>query len=568
MKYDPINILWIEDNPLQNALYGKQINERSQSDLLDQSFNNDRIPAVFFNDENRELHKFFSLKLLQHPEEIREYVSACLEVEDKKGAKALGNTMGAIPEIIVFDYKLLDGIDLEGAIEKEAIVPYISDMKPIREILNPTFEIYKNHQDIFQNRMPYFEDSDNHSYHLTDFIKRINGKIFTSNDIAKNAEDDSKVEENSATNSEILEEILKKDESELVNDQLGLFAGVVISRLFKEHSSIAIPATFNHPDISRMHISSKFFEWINGYDLGDMFGSNFRGEKDWDKIIPHGIEKLRIRIEQQVKSGKVIPNYEQLVHLSSSPNIKEGIFSFTSIYGDRHLPLQGLFIGVPEEIKIEKIKDWANNLIKNLPKNNADIDKATQVSETLWNTYIEHFEERILLSDYTLREDSLNDGERNAFEDIKKLFCDRTDKIKKSKEVSIDSLFSSKDKIATKRLAVLLTVAKAWIQLEKCKKNALPKEEYAQIDKEDYIYMLFPLTNTIDNLLLPMHKDKAKNFGKFDKSMPKNLSLPESLVITKNWYLFNEWILPGERRLINSVYFKEKEFLPNWLQQV
>lgn len=570
MIYDPINILWIEDNPLQNALYGSQINERSQSKLLDESFDYARIPAVYFNDENRDLYKYFSLKVLQHPEEIREYISACLEVEDKKGAQALGNTSGAVPEIIAFDYQMSNGIDLKSAIKKGAIIPYKPDFKPIRENLNPIYEIYKMHDDLFKDKLPFFENDSNLNYKSEDFIRKVNGKLSVKDD-SENKENKNNLEanENSTVNSGVLEEIIKKDIGELEHDQLGLFAGVVVSRLFKEHSCVAIPSTWNFSDLSRMHISSKFFEWINGYDLGDIFNSNIRGQKEWDKIIPYGVGRLRIRIEKQVETGKIIPNYEQLIELSKA-NTVGGVFSFISVYGERNLPLDGLFIDIPEEARKRIIKNWANDkLLANLPLENEVIAKAKEVGDELWEIYKNEFGERIDLAEYCYRKDELGDPEQKEFNRLKEEFSENG---RLGKELSILELLPDYNKnIPTLRLATLYVVAQGIIAMNSCIKFSLPKEIYSDFDEYEYFNMLFPkiLYNNYD-FLLPMHVDGDTERGNMianngARTLQRNLFKNQNLKNVQ-WYEFDKWIQEGEKQVLRMMLYQNKKHFPNWLQ--
>jgi hypothetical protein len=372
MIFDPITVLWIEDNPLQqNSLPCRLINKRAKKEtgeeIFPAEFDNTKIPAIFFESDNIEAYKFFRLKLLQHPEEIKEYISLCLEVEDKKGTKIIGETPGILPEVVVFDYKLSDNLELDSKYG----ISYKEELRPIRKFLNPVFKL----NEIWQKQNPYLEDVP--LYSRVDFIKNISKKetLYYNDEITIN------------------------DLNTLQNDQLGLFAGVEISKMFRAHPCVAVPATFNHSEASRMHAFSKFYEWINDYDLKTMFSSEFRNDKKWDVVIPHAVKQLRQRIIALVQANKITLDLQELLKLVNG-NTEDGVFTFYSVYGRRQLPLEGLFIYVTKKDRQREITKFAEGLIKmkyplikedrqNLKTEPWDLlQEAINFSERLWNTYI------------------------------------------------------------------------------------------------------------------------------------------------------------------------------------
>ena len=259
--FTPITILLIEDNPAQEGIKTKDLKSRSiDIGSLDDNID---VPGINFKEEkNKELHNLFALKVLQHPEEIKEFISNCLEKEDKEGSIALGAVAGIVPEIVEFDYKLGDNFQINS--ENKNIKYWPSYLK-LRKHYNPNF-LFRGEQ--------HLEKKENENYQAKNFIERINNKSDTTGN----------------------DDWYKKDETDLTkrDDELGLYAGVEITRLFRNHVCIGIPATFNFNVRERLHAFGKFYEWINDYDLGTMFSREERkeGRKDWDSVIAAAVKQL------------------------------------------------------------------------------------------------------------------------------------------------------------------------------------------------------------------------------------------------------------------------------------
>lgn len=538
MPYDPINILWIEDNPMQGGITGSVINEREPAPVFPPKLDNTVVPAIFF-ENNPELFQYFRLQVLQHPEEIKEFISTCLEIEDRKGMRALGKTEGAVPELVIFDYRLKENIEINRSIHS---MKYKDQIKPIREYVNPLFKIYAAHPDLFDGRAPYFENVGRRSYLAEDFIRNINlNPSLTSRD-----------------------DTMLKDMKELDNDQLGLFAGVEVSRMFRNHACVAVPATFNNADVSKMHVLSKFYEWMNGYDLGTMFGAEQRRDKKWDIIIPHAVKQLRIRILAHVRTGKLTVSYAQLRELSSGvADESENVFSFASDYVQKNLPIDGLFMDVPADSRAEAVKAWAGELIEALPRSDADIARAIEVSDKLWSVFLEKFGERIDLSNLaywgSVPANKLTEDEKQKLAKFKSGFGVDT--------TSIQELFpKAKNQVnPTIRLAVLHLATRAAIEMNKCKNNAPNKNIYKELEPQEYFNLLFPRVLLNDDLILPMHKDNDTDAYNLMENGRKWLYRKLG-VAEREWSSFESWITFAERQLLKSLFFSEDAHFPNWLK--
>lgn len=538
--FTPITILLIEDNPTQEGIKAKDLKSRGVEvgDLND----NINVPGINFKKEkNKDFHKMFTLKILQHPEEIKEYITNCLEKEDKQGSLALGKIHGAVPEIVEFDYKLGDNFQINS--EKNNM-KYFSNYDALRKFYNPNF--------LFDSEK-YLEKDENINYTVKDFIERINNK-----------------------NSDGNEDWYKKDESDLIkrDDELGLYAGVEITRLFRNHICIGIPATFNFNLRERLHVFGKFFEWINDYDLGTMFSSEERGSKDWDTIIASGVKQLRVRIETQVQIGKATIDYSQLSSIAQGNFTSEDTFSFETIYGKRNFPLQGLFIDIDniENLK-PKIQEWANYLLNKLPINSSVIKKAIETSTTLWNTYINDFEDRIILSDYTTRLDNLNLSEKAYLNEVKIRLGVNSKTGLISNECSIQTLLSGEDNNII-RLTMLILVTRASIALEKQRLESNFDEKYSHLKPDEYFNLLYPKANlgkeNSKTIILPMNfaskTEKERVLDSHKKWLMRSLTIKESDVKQADIFYFEDWILKSEKEFLKSMFYGENKYYPQWVK--
>lgn len=539
--FAPITVLLIEDNPAQEGI--KVADLKSRGIDIGSLGNNIDVPGINFKeDANKELHNLFTLKVLQHPEEIKEYISNCLETEDKEGSVSLGSLVGAVPEIVEFDYKLSDNFKINEEGDKLQHMKYWSDFKKLREHYNPNF-LFGSEQ--------HLEKKENENYTEKDFIERIN-----------------KVKETASGD----EAWYKKDEQQLKDDELGLYAGVEITRLFRNHVCIGIPATFNKDGVEKLHAFGKFYEWMNEYDLGTMFSREERGKKDWDSVISAAVKQLRIRIETQIQIGKATPDYSQLCALAEGNISDERIFSFKTIYGKRDLPLDGLFIDVTDPTERNtKITEWASGILNILPVENAIIKKARETAKTLWDTYLNDFEDRIVLSDYSSRNGSLNPTETAYFEEVRtKLGVSSTTGLI-GKECSIQELLDKErgdDKKNIIRLTFLIVVAQAIIELEKQRIESGFDEKYRSFSKYEYVDLLFPKVNFNNTVLLSMHieTDKDKHTDKQRSWLGSNMKTSESKVTKDNFVQIENWISKGEKEILKSFFYKDSEYFPQWFK--
>jgi hypothetical protein len=506
-----INIFWIEDNTLR----GKT---RKRGGLS--------FPSLGGAEDGG----LFSFKIFQHPVEVHEFLSLVAELNARRLGAALGDS-GAVPDIVVFDYKLADNFTTMNS----GALSYRKDAQ---------FEFLRSHSA---------------SVALRDQFREVLGErpLFCERDEVRGG----------TYRSDEFRVALRASKVLGIDDEFGLYAGIAVVREFKEYVTIGVPATVNKYDPKSMTDNALFYEWLNSYDLKDAINRPDKGEKNWDEILRFALPLLRRRIETQIRTGKVTPDYHQLVRLSK-PNSKEQLFSFTSVYGERHLPLDGLFLD-----ETQTVQSWAGELIKSLPHSNKVVNRAIRVSDRLWDKYRKKFVDRIDLSDYKFRETQggLSAQEKRRFARLKQKYC-TGEKFKE--EFSVQHSFEKPSaERAAIRLAVLHLATRAEVEMSKCAREAPNSAFYVELSKSEKFNMLFPFYNLMGrtgSLLLPMHAmsdwDELSNRGR--KWLADNLQLDkEAVKVTiANCLYFEKWITEGEKILLRALFYEDKDFYPRWLR--
>jgi hypothetical protein len=521
-----ITILWIEDNP--------GLSDKEKVVIDSEEF---EIPSLKTLDDNKEN---FSLKILQHPEEIKEYLSMCNKVAEKEGTFKLAEIDGVVPDIVVFDYMLSENFNTSG----KHCISYAKGFKPVRVLFNPVYNLKEEFKEtLFKDYELFPERSRN--YKTEFFFRSINGQL---------------TDEDNA--------VVEQDVQSTVNDEFGLFAGISVVRFFKDYVTCGLPATFNKKDRNTLQPTAKFYEWLNGYDLENALQRENKGKKDWKSILVDGVQLLRKRIETQIQTGKATPDYSLLNALAEGNISNERIFSFETIYGKRDLPLDGLFIDVArKDEQNKKINEWAKELLNKLPLTNAVIKKSNETATTLWNTYLNVFEDRIVLSDYSSRNGILNAIETAYLEEVKTRLGINTAGLI-ANECSIKTLLQSEKDKNVKRLTFLVAVTNATIELEKQRVESNFNEKYAAFTTYEYVNILFPKVNFKSSVLLSMNvTDKDKQTETERKWLSDNLTIDKSNKVTVgDIFKIEKWILKGEKEILKSLFYKDSKYFPQWLK--
>lgn len=511
-----ITIFWIEDNPIQT--------------------NNDEINGKEYP---KFLHKnFFSYCIFQHPKQVEEYLSMVNKLNGTTASLA-EECHRALPDIIVFDYQLAQAISGSNAGLKYTDNDHYEYLKST----SASHQLKKTFNDLFEKETLFLDTDDvrNELYKADKFKAEINA-----------------------------EEILSDDE-------FGLYCGISIVREFKEYITVGVPATINKVDKKRtMSYNSLFYEWINSYDLKGAIERPAKREemKDWSKILEFSANLLRTRIATQIQTGKATPDYSQLNALAEGNIPDERIFSFETIYGKRDLPLDGLFIDITDKTEQNtKITEWTNGILNKLPLTNTVIKKSNETATTLWNTYLNEFEDRIVLSDYSSRKERLNAAETAYLKEVKtRLVVNPTTGLI-ADERSIQTLLNKEDSSII-RLTTLITISQAAIELEKQRVESGFNEKYPPLTADEYFNILYPKANLgtkkSQTILLPMNfssteeKDSAMDSAK--KWLMRGLATDDCKVKQGDVFQFESWILKGEKEILKSLFYKDSKYFPQWLK--
>ena len=432
---------------------------------------------------------------MQSPRDIREFRALTEELIQQHGHTALAKD-GFVPEIVLFDYRLSAGmrnfidLELEGAVELETYKTLIPTYRLAQRLGKQT------------HRFPNWELL---KEELAAALREVEDEFTEAKYPTMSASDKSDI-----ARSKVKRDKLEHLEDPAIffidKDDMGCYAGGLITLQFKDHPCVGIPITSKN-GVTDISPDALYFEWLLSEDFDHQFGSKYGRRPFWNEIIPAAVSLLRQRFKSLVKTGRVVPDYDQLQRISTSVDEGARVFSFVSAYGERHLPLDGLFIDIPEAERTAAIKVWAEGLMNCLPSDKSVIARAIQVSEILWNEYIERFGQRMELSilAYWSQQRELLPEEQERFENLKTEFDVMQGRIKT--EVSIQKLFPEKKrrKNFAIRLATLHLVTKAAIEMNKRKKNAPHKAIFRELGTYEYFNLLFPTVSLQGNLILPIH---------------------------------------------------------------
>jgi hypothetical protein len=511
-----LTVFWIEDNPIQSNVERK---------------GNKQYPK-FLHEE------FITYCLFQHPKQVEEYLSMICALKSTTYALA-EKCQNALPDIIAFDYKMADAFDNN----QHALSYYDKDHSAYLQSKSASHKLKETFEKQFESQTLFLDRDD------------VKGLEYGGDEF---------------------KEEFKAEEIQL-DDEFGLYCGITIVREFKEYITVGVPATINKADkTGTMSYNSLFYEWINSYDLKGAIDrpANVNEMKDWSKILDFSAKLLRKRIETQIQTSKATPDYSQLNTLAEGKIPNERIFSFETIYGKRDLPLDGLFIDITDKAEQNtKIAEWANGILNKLPVTNAIIKKANETATTLWNTYLNEFEDRIVLSDYSSRLRSLNTTETAYLEEVK-IRLDVNPKTGLiANECSIQTLLSKEDSSII-RLTTIIAISKAAIELEKQRVESGFNEKYPPLTADEYFNVLYPKANlgekTAKTVLLPMNfsdkteKDKAMDNSK--KWLMRGLTKNDCIVKQGDIFQFEKWILKGEKEILKSLFYKDSKYFPQWLK--
>jgi len=488
-----------------------------------------------FGDENKKdaYKKHFALQWLQSPDDAQDYLSLSNEVSTNQGDHALAK-LSPPPHIVIFDYRMAPGWGRNQSWPDD-----LSDHIP-------TFRLAGS---------------------LKQPLLRDEPKILLKNFYEKEGIVNTGKKEANTTRENLIGSFTGND------DNLGCYAGALVVQLFNNHPCVGIPVTSKGQH--EIKGEALYFEWLLDKQFDGLFGYKYSTSPLWDELIPKALKVLRERIINMIKVKKITPDLKQIVSLSQMQALPEaetgGSFNFTSVYGQYSFPLDGLFIDYEQSERLEAINTWAMRMLKALPLSYPVIEKAKNAATTIWDKYKTGFYDRILISEFTSRTEPLTSAENKLYTEVKARMklTTKTGLITEKNECSIQTLFHKDDDRQAIRLAVLIVVTEGAIALQMQRVASEYSADYPVLTADEYFNMLFPYVNLKNGLILPMHCDTSDEKDKLTdagiKWLMSHLSLNEVPIKQGKIFLMEDWISPGERAILQSIFYKDAAYYPAWL---
>ena len=135
----------------------------------------------------------------------------------------------------------------------------------------------------------------------------------------------------------------------------GLLLGSFYAMLTYSHPAAVVSIT-NY--MGKMPSEVKTLHEIATPFLGVNFEHNLPAmDRSWQNIILEGVKHLRERIRELYKDRRIVLPTRDLMALTESAD--HDALTIHSPFATRRLPLQGLFIDIPEPERAEAIRAWA-----------------------------------------------------------------------------------------------------------------------------------------------------------------------------------------------------------------
>lgn len=493
------------------------------------------------NVAEEEYSEYFELKWLRNKEDLQLYKKLCRITEDQFSSSGLGRIDGVVPEIVLFDYALT-GHEDKSYLDEESDMNLLTQIVPI--------------------------------YRIKEFLLDEKKEIPTADNVS-------------------LDVSLIADG--LNSDNIGCMGGIMTVSHFRNHLCVGL-ATSRKSD---EHIQGQDVQFLESLvKEPHQFNFRLRGNiknLTWKTLLSNSALLLRNRIKTLIQSNKITLDLNQLLQYAGGDiKIKheERIFTFQSVYGVRHLPLDGLFIDVPENDRDEAIKNWAGELIENFEWEDYKI--ASEKSKTLLDAYKgEVFEHRMKLSELAVRLCNNEDLNEDAWSKLDNLISEFGVVINKDEPIPeqiakanlsnkvIDFRNETENfSPQQKRLVVLFTDLRlhlAWQKFKTKNQNSTYNPDILNLlisppTLSELRAVLFPVAK--NPLILDYHRkllidDSFLNKNIFEAwEKPIGEHLKSDKIFSKTEFPVN--LKDGEIRLAKSFALKSdlrKEFFPDWLKK-
>lgn len=481
--FQKIHLLLIDDDPQFAFWEARRI--PGVREWVSKEHQRTRIPTVRDDSPNGnlpELGQYFEVKWLQSPQDIHQFRNLSLDLLHRDGPARLVE-VGFVPEIVYFDFALSEHMTTEFLT--------VEDDQPLLEHVIPNFRLAKHHGVIPDRLRP--------------------------------RDDKSKLEPPATGARNIM-------------DSMGCYGGgLVVSMFNRQHPVAAIPTTRKRKQ-DLENTEAAFFTWLLEHEFRYVFNEMGRPAPAWYEMVPQAVKILRNQIADLALGNQIRLSLTQLLAYAAGDVPRDEVrrvLTFKSAFGERNLPLNGLFLDIPRgEQRDAEIQGCAQRLleklfgqIKNQRPTLEDFQAAQTFADDLWEAYCAHdlFLRRVRLSQLTARKGNLNNLETEELRDLEMEFQVYGEEAQMAVEMrTCPKMEKSKQEIA-KRWAALFNMVRVWKLYRERRKNRHRDESTAFLDdapgKLDFLLVLFPLPK---NVVLPMHNPDKNANSAWDAELKRN----------------------------------------------
>lgn len=131
----------------------------------------------------------------------------------------------------------------------------------------------------------------------------------------------------------------------LGNDNFGCFTGALIILCFNDYPCGGVPVTKKEAaNLSKAEV--RVLEWFLQSDFRNVFETKHEMKFNWSATLKAGVGRFREKFEQLSLSNVISPSITDLLEMEAGN--EPAVLRFSSRYGQRTLPVAGLFIDVPK----------------------------------------------------------------------------------------------------------------------------------------------------------------------------------------------------------------------------
>ncbi len=298
----------------------------------------------------------------------------------------------------------------------------------------------------------------------------------------------------------------------------GLVLGIFTSSLLHQHPIGIVPMTNygdlleNVPEVRALHLISKEILHID-YSKFGVSGE----DRSWEKVLMKGVKALRVRIEGLYESGQIVLSPSDLMILANDAS--HGVLTIRSPHALRRLPIQGLFMDIPEEKRDSAIHTWARELMRTVMVDCEELKQARELAGKVWEAYNndEQVSNRKNLSLLASRKGAGKSIDETEYARLSEMFLVSKNRCRSSGCVDITSgNFSDRERrwaallIALNMLRRLILIRKhVKTQVHKATGQTDDVTEGPFLSPADLFLALYP--NPSSPLILPWHSGKNIN---------------------------------------------------------